>query len=170
MQRSVAMPRSLNRLQSPPMPKHLWRTVAIALIVVGACTDGVSRRTDAASVCGNGKVEAQEECDPAAAGANPFNCSDRCKTQSVYTPCKTNDDCVNGTVCGLELCTRACEGPSDCDQVAEYPDLQLWCPQPRGTQCVIRCDSDADCPPGTACNGGRVCQGPEASSPTEAME
>lgn len=111
------------------------------------------------SLCGDGVVSQDEECDPSGPGFSPFNCSEECRRITAYTHCGAGwPECLNGTVCNLGLCSRMCTTRADCDTVAGYPGLQATCPVPRGDVCVLECTSNADCPSGAVCNGGQICQ------------
>lgn len=115
--------------------------------------------------CGDGIRQTTEDCDPKAAVFSAFNCSALCKRISLYTPCNNTSGadplCVGGTTCtNLNTCGRTCSGISDCDAVPGYPNLDVQCPIPRGTYCIVRCNQNEDCPPGTTCNGGQACEGP----------
>lgn len=130
-----------------------------------ACRDGADSGTSpqdpacAPAECGDGVVNGKEECDPRASDSSPFNCSPTCTRISAYTPCKSDSDCLGGTVCYLGMCSRPCSVSSDCDTVADHPDLGAFCPVPRGYTCAVPCESNDHCPmPGAMCNGGQVCQ------------
>jgi hypothetical protein len=112
--------------------------------------------------CGDGSVTTGEDCDPAASGHSAFTCSSACRTVTLYTSCAGGGDdaCAGTTVCSnLNTCGNTCETISDCDAVPGFPDLDIQCPAPLGTYCIVRCGTSEDCPPGTQCNGASVCEG-----------
>lgn len=111
--------------------------------------------------CGDGARNGSEPCDPTAPGWNAFSCSMLCQRVTNYTTCQTNADCLDGTVCApTKACGNTCSTISDCNSVAGFSGLDVQCPAPLGTVCVVRCMQTADCPPGTTCNGAQVCAGP----------
>lgn len=122
----------------------------------GQCSSGTCQ------ICGDGLVTGTEECDPKGAGFNAFNCSPECTKITSYTECGPNwPPCLGGTVCGnLGQCTKMCSATSDCDLVAGYPGLMIYCPVPKGNQCIISCMTNQDCPPNSICNGGQTCAVP----------
>lgn len=100
--------------------------------------------------CGNGTVEANEECDPAASGWSDF-CDDMCK-RTVYEPCQQSQECFGkNSLCsayepGEEhlFCADICKQDEDC---AHLPGFRATC---NFAWCVVLC-TDGECPNGMRC-------------------
>jgi len=87
--------------------------------------------------CGNGKIDDDEECDPA---MQPHACSSRCEAKNWLSYCQGSSwMCTGGTTCKppQNYCAEPCGDVTDC------PDSRYVC---EDGYCAFPCTSDADCP------------------------
>jgi hypothetical protein len=102
------------------------------------------------ALCGNGRRDAGEECDPTAAGSSTFACSADCKARKIYDVCVPDQpfghgDCGDGYLCGgygtgteTPFCIPIGRAVSDCPSIAGY----AWVIAGLGVECLIACTPD----------------------------
>jgi hypothetical protein len=122
----------------------------------GTCTDTGECKPNA--VCGNGKTEAGEECDPKATGWNDWTCSRDCARSSIYTPCSSDSDCHGDyfgktPTCNVRyaICTIPCRGPNSCPDAPG--GLSSGCATLDGAAVCVAygCRSYTQCSLGSSC-------------------
>jgi hypothetical protein len=101
--------------------------------------------------CGDGIVNRDEECDPAALGWSTTTCGADCK-RAVYKRCGSGSsgECPGGQHCWTGYCTTSCtanttpNGPgTECPKIPN-----VGTPFCYTNQCVLPCGSTKDCPSG----------------------
>lgn len=141
--------------------KKTWKTL---------CLQNVPKHLFNQATCGNGFVEANEECDCGL----PSHCQNKCCNAST---CKLrlNATCANGVCCNMEtcklhseneMCRRSkgeCDLPEYCDGHSEHCSVDLY------KQNSLECDKGkAYCFKGSCVNRDNQCKllwGPTSSSP-----
>lgn len=127
----------------------------------GCCPSGMSAATDndCEPDCGNGVVEADEQCETGARSTaadslpvgtlyDDWSCDgSSCIRRYALTPCVDGGDCGSGSTCNTKHCVQACNSSS-----------QMTCQLSNGDQgfcasglCWARCASNRDCPFGLPC-------------------
>ncbi|MEY4576853.1 MAG: hypothetical protein RL701_1556 [Pseudomonadota bacterium] len=89
----------------------------------GCCPSGVAatKDNDCPSICGDGAITGNEECDPKAKGWSAWTCSADCTRATIYMPCGSDADCFGDyfgkrPTCNLTyaVCTIPCLGSNSC--------------------------------------------------------
>ena len=99
------------------------------------------------SPCGNGTVDAGEECDPGAAGATTC-CTATCQAVTAGTACNDGNACTQTDTCVAGTCNGA--NPKTCSAADQCHDAGSC--NPSTGACSNPTKSD-----GTACNDGNAC-------------
>lgn len=101
-------------------------------------------------LCGNGRVDAGEGCDPKAQGWDTFTCSPSCQRRTVLTTCSSTTDCLDGA-----RCTTFPAGYSTAPGVCVHrADFSSQCPAVEGFTLV---QVSGSCWLGCTVGGGNVC-------------
>jgi Putative metal-binding motif len=110
-----------------------------------ACTAGKCQ-----PLCGNGKKDAGEACDPTAPGGTVFSCSPSCAPQNIFAPCTPTEvsgpgDCGEGFVCG-GLANEGHFGAAFCTPLEPCPEIAGVDWELYGNRCVLPCSNSSQCP------------------------
>jgi hypothetical protein len=109
-----------------------------------SCSDGRE------ALCGNGRTDGAEACDPSAPAYSTFNCSEDCEARKIYDVCTSarpfdQADCGEGYVCGgygtgsgIPFCIPIARSVEDCPPIAGY----AWVIAGLGVECLIPCTPD----------------------------
>jgi hypothetical protein len=123
---------------------------------------GCATKQPASAECGDGVVQAGEDCDD---GSETWECDAQCHRKTLYVACESRSDCGDEEDCVNGACTEFCEQQSD--GAFHCPDDNLpkgatgvTCyldEQPHEGWCRALCRADGDCPTGLMCSDN-VCQ------------
>lgn len=127
----------------------------------GCCPKGATASTDddCPSICGDGGVTGDEECDPKAKGWTAWTCSPECARASIYTPCGSDADCF-GDYFGKRptcdptyaVCTIPCLGSNTCPPAPGGLTAECTSLANNTSGCVATgCKSYTDCGLGSSC-------------------
>lgn len=127
----------------------------------GCCPKGATANTDndCPSMCGDGTVTGNEECDPKAKGWSAWTCSAECTRASLYMPCGSDSDCFGDyfgkrPTCNLTyaVCTIPCVGSNTCPAAPGGLTAECTSLGASNSGCVATgCKSYTDCGLGSSC-------------------
>ena len=98
-----------------------------------------------AQSCGNGHLDAGEECEIGVAGWDFLSCDSGTCQRLTYRQCTSSRDCEVGCASG-GICGETCSTASDCPRAP--PNVTATCYE---GDCALACDGSGQCPMGLTC-------------------
>jgi hypothetical protein len=98
-----------------------------------------------AQSCGNGHVDADEECEIGVGGWDFQSCDSGSCQRVNYQRCTSSRDCAVGCAAGGQ-CGETCNTTADCPPAP--PNSMATCYE---GDCALACDNAAQCPKGLSC-------------------
>ncbi len=105
--------------------------------------------------CGDGELQAGEQCDWANLVQDPWTCTTSCQTTGYYKACWTQSGCASGLDCFLGICTSTCAPGGGCPLLSSRAGVTSCM---SGFACFVSCSRTTQCQPGAVCREG-TCQG-----------
>jgi hypothetical protein len=117
----------------------------------GCCPEGANATNDndCTTMCGDGVITGDEQCDPKATGWNGTTCASDCR-RAVYRRCGDSNDCPGDETCYVGICGKRCTSNDDpvCNTI---PNATARCVASNDNDnvCAIACFNEPDaCPIG----------------------
>jgi hypothetical protein len=121
-----------------------------------SCTaSGWNGSTPACVGCGDGELQAGEQCDWANLVQDPWTCTTSCQSTGYYRACVEDVHCPAGLNCFVGACTSECAPGGVCPVLSSRAG-PTSCQASFG--CFVSCTRTQGCPPGTICRDS-FCQG-----------
>jgi hypothetical protein len=100
----------------------------------------------------NGRVDPGEACDASAPFSNPWTCSTRCTSSTLYNGRFDDSQCMPGDNCYVGVCTHACGTGGSCPTLLSATGTTGRCVA--GFACFAACRSTSNCAAGLVCTDG----------------